>query len=430
MPTAAGMDHRRAEPNRAVEEQAEREFPAGGATRLPSRLQRLFGALELSGEPWCLLRPAVMLSRAAGDIDLLVNPSSLAHVRKLLAGEGFAFVPIRSRDVHAVDYDRDCDRFLWVHVQSEVCLGPEVLAAQAVLDTVERDPLPQPTDTWLFWILLLHDIFEKGEIPQRHRSELARLAGSAGVEAVPLRAIARTQEFDPEALVGLVRAGDWAQLGALASKRRVPRRPAPNRLAAAADRIRGLWTWRGVSVAIMGPDGAGKTTLINDLCTALPFPTRVVYMGLTGGRLPRADALRVPGLVLATRLLVLWARYGVGLYHRARGRIVLFDRYTLDGKVPSGAQLTALGRLSRRVQAVAVPRPELLLLLDASGATMHSRKGEYDPVQLEEWREAYRKLRGHGRVLQVVNAEQPADAVRRDAKACIWQRYVERWQSG
>ena len=151
-------------------------------------------------------------------------------------------------------------------------------------------------------------------------------------------------------------------------------------------------------------------------------------MGLTGGRLPRADALRVPGLVLAARLMVLWARYGVALYHRARGRIVLFDRYTLDGKVPSGAQLGALGRLSRRVQAVAVPRPELLLLLDASGATMHCRKGEYHGAQLEEWRDAYRRLCGRGRQLQVVNAEQPADAVRRDAQARIWQHYVQRWQ--
>jgi thymidylate kinase len=202
----------------------------------------------------------------------------------------------------------------------------------------------------------------------------------------------------------------------------------PNRVATVADWIRGLWTWRGVSVAIMGPDGAGKTTLIDGLRTTLPFPTRVVYMGLTGGRLPRADALRVPGVVLAARLLLLWVRYGVGLYHRARGRIVLFDRYTLDGKVPSGAQLTALGRLSRRVQAVTVPRAELLLLLDASGATMHSRKGEYSAARLEEWRHAYRRLRRGGRDLQVVNAEQPAEGVRRDAQAHIWGCYAQRWR--
>jgi thymidylate kinase len=429
MPSATEWrDQRRAEPNGTVEE-AERESPSGGATRLPTRLERLFGALERSGERWCLLRPAAMLAHTEGDIDLLVDRPSLDHVRELLSSDGFCVVPIRSRDLHAADYDLDSDRFLWVHVQSELRLGTELLSARAVLDTVERDALPQPADEWLFWILLLHDILEKGEIPQRHRSELARLAGSAGTGAAPLSAIAQTRGLDAEALVALVRAGDWAQLHGLASERRASSRSARGRLAAAADRVAGLWTWRGVSVAIMGPDGAGKTTLVNGLRAALPFPTRVLYMGLTGGRLPRADALRVPGLVLAARLTLLWARYGAGLYHRARGRIVLFDRYTLDGKVPSGAQPGALGRLSRRVQALAVPRPELLLLLDASGATMHSRKGEYDPVQLEEWREAYQRLRGRVRGLEVLDAEQPPNAVRHDAQARIWQFYVQRWQS-
>jgi thymidylate kinase len=416
-------EQQRTGPNATAKGQAEHQFHVD----VPARLRRLFSVLQRSDQRWCLLRPAAMLAYAAGDIDLLVEPSSLGDVRKLVVGEEFTVLPMRTRDVHAVDYDRDCDRFLWLHLQTDVRLDGEVLSAQTVLDTVQRDPLPQPADECLFWIVLLHDIFEKGEVPERHRSELARLAASAGAAGVSLRAIAQTQGFDPEALVGLVRAGDWARLGALASKRAVPRHPAPNRLAAAANRIRGLWTWRGVSVAIMGPDGAGKTTLINGLRTALPFPTRVVYMGLTGGRLPRADALRVPGLVLAARLLLLWARYGVGLYHRARGRIVLFDRYTLDGHVPSGAQLTALGRLSRRVQAVAVPRPKLLLLLDASGTTMHARKGEYSAAQLEEWRAAYRRLPGRERVLQVVNAEQAADDVRREAQTRIWGCYVQRW---
>ena len=420
------MDRRHAEPNGAVEDQADHPLSADGPVRLATRLRRLFVALERSGERWCLLRPEVTLLQSEGDIDLLIEPSSLDHVRELLVGEGFVALPIRTHGLHAADYDRQCDRFLWLHVQTDVRLGTEVLPAQTVLDTVKRDPVPLPADEWLFWILLLHDILDKGEIPQRHRSELARLAGPAGAPSRPLTAIAQAHGLDPEKLVALVRAGEWAQLRGLSNKRAPSARPVLERLAAAADRVAGLWTWRGVLVAIIGPDGAGKTTLVNGLRAALPFPTRVLYMGLTGGRLPRADALRVPGLVLAARLMVLWARYGVALYHRARGRIVLFDRYTLDGKVPSGAQLGALGRLSRRVQAVAVPRPELLLLLDAAGATMHSRKGEYVPAQLEEWRDAYRRLRVCERI-QVVDAEQPVDAVRCDAKARIWQHYVQRW---
>src|SRR5438105_875338 len=159
MPIAAEwMDPRRAEPNGTVGDETEHAFPVGGAAQLPARLRQLFGVLERSGERWCLLRPVAMLEQAAGDIDLLVEPSSLGHLDELLASEKFAAVPIRTSDLHAADYDRDCDRFLWLHIQCELRLGTEVVPARTVLDTVERDPLPQPADEWLFWILLLHDL--------------------------------------------------------------------------------------------------------------------------------------------------------------------------------------------------------------------------------------------------------------------------------
>jgi thymidylate kinase len=187
-------------------------------------------------------------------------------------------------------------------------------------------------------------------------------------------------------------------------------------------------TRRGIAVGVIGPDGAGKTTLVNGLRDALPFPTRILYMGLTGGRLPRADALRVPGVVLAARLAILWLRWAVGLYHRARGRVVLFDRYTFDGTVPSGRRQRMLARASRRLQARACPQPDLVLLLDASGDTMHARKGEYEPERLEEWRAAYGRLGGRLARLEVLDAEQPVDAVRRDALAAIWRCYAERWR--
>jgi thymidylate kinase len=396
--------------------------------QLIPRLQQLVGALDLSGVRWCFLRPPALLGLAVGgDIDVLVVPASLERVREALIAERFIPLSIRDGDIHAVDYDPDSDRFLWLHIQSEYRVGGYSVGAQTVLDTLERDPLPRPGGDWLFWIVLLHDLVDKGEIPARHHDHLARLATTDGGGAMPLRTIAERHGLDPATVLPLAQQGRWLDLLSLPTKRS-ERAPLVGRLAALSRRVVQLRDRPGLTVAIIGPDGAGKTTLINSLCASLPVPTCAVYMGLTGGRLPRVDALRIPGMVLAGRLLLLWLRYGLGLYHRLTGRIVLFDRYPLDGMVPSGATVGRLARLSRRIQALAVPKPDVVLLLDASGAAMHARKGEYTPHQLEQWRVAYRRLERRVRSLQVIDADRPSDAVRKDVQARIWRFYAERCQ--
>jgi thymidylate kinase len=239
-----------------------------------------------------------------------------------------------------------------------------------------------------------------------------------------LEALARHHGLEPGEVVAVAAAGDWDRL-LRQSVQRPPVIPAPwpKRIARLPSLLRRLRAPLGLSVAVLGPDGAGKTTLIEGLGRSLPLPTRIQYMGLTGGRLPKADALRVPGLVLIARILILWLRYARSAYHRARGEIVLFDRYTLDGAVPSGVPLSLAGRISRRLQRRVCPLPDLALLLDASGTTMHARSGEYDAQVLETWRAAYGRLRGSVPVLEVIDAEQPVESVRRDAEIRIWRRY-------
>lgn len=395
----------------------------------PARLDRLLRAFDEASIGWALLRAPEALARSDGDIDLLVRPGDVARVRGLVEAHGFVRVPM-PRDLHAADYDAPSDRFIWLHVQTELRLGERAVPAADVLDVVVRDPLPRLPDDWLLWTLLLHALLDKGAIAPRHRETLARLAPSVGAaaRACPLAAIAARRGLAPQTVLELVRAGAWEDL------ERLPVSPPPapavasrKRLTGALRAARGRWRRRGVGVAVIGPDGAGKSTLVRGLAADLPFPVHLLYMGLTGGRLPKADALRVPGLVLAARLAIVWVRYGVGVAHRLRGEVVLFDRYVLDGTVPSGRALRPLARVSRRLQASACPRPDLVLLLDASGGTLHDRSGEYDEGTLESWRTAYERLRGT-RGVEVIDAEQPADVVRREAKALIWRCYADRWR--
>jgi thymidylate kinase len=403
--------------------------PAERTPAVPARLEQLFAAFAAAGVRWSLLRPSESLSEAEGDVDLLVEPKELGRARDLLVDQGFAIVRSDESGLHAADLDGTAGRFLWIHVQTELQLAGRTFPAAPLLDGLVADPFPRPADDWLLWILLLRALVDKGGLAPRHRPAVRSLASKTNGPPPELEPTLAEHGLNAELLSRLSAAGRWDEL----ERHGVARvGPAGRRTPAAAvlRRLRLLRGTPGLSVAVLGPDGAGKTTLVEALDHGLPFETRRRYMGLTGGWIPRAAALRVPGVVLGARLLVLWARYLRIQSDRRLGRIVLVDRYVLDGAVPSGVPLRPLARFSRRLQRRACPLPDLVLLLDASGDTMYGRKGEYDAETLESWRTAYARLVGRVPGLEVLDAEQPAEVVERQAEALIWERYRLRLQGG
>jgi thymidylate kinase len=358
-------------------------------------------------------------------VDLLVEPHALPRVRDIVLAGGFAEMPIPGPDLHAARHDEEEGRFVWLHIQTALRVAGAELPAEAVLAEADGDGLRQPGDSWLLWILLLRALVDKGELPERHRPHVQALAGRWRGGPPPLESLARRHGLEPGELVADAAAGDWEAL----MRRSVHRPPRPpslvRRIARRIAGLRRLRAPRGLSVAVIGPDGAGKSTLVEGLAGSLPLPVRVQYLGLTGGRMRKVGRLRVPGLIFAARLLILWSRYARAAYHRAQGGIVVFERYTLDGAVPSGVRLGPAGRMSRRVLSRSCPLPDLVLLLDASGETMHDRSGEYGPSVLESWRAAYERLRAKVPQLRVIDAERPAEEVRREAEGWIWRRYEE-----
>jgi thymidylate kinase len=221
---------------------------------------------------------------------------------------------------------------------------------------------------------------------------------------------------------------------------------------------------RGFTVALIGPDGAGKTTVARRLEHALPFPVKYVYMGVNPDSsnylLPTTRAVqavrrrrgakadtagprdaRVPERVpprttiqrgrrsarsfvrLANRLAEEWSRAAIASAHRRRGSVVVFDRhffadyYAYD--VAAKPRRTASRRLHGFILSRLYPRPDLVIYLDAPAEILLARKGEGTLESLERRRREYLEL---GQILQgfaVVDASRPLDAVTRDVAAAI-----------
>ncbi len=153
-------------------------------------------------------------------------------------------------------------------------------------------------------------------------------------------------------------------------------------------------------------------------------------MGLTGGWLRRVDRLRIPGIVRVGRLCVIWSRYLRGRYHTLRGRLVVFDRYTYDAAVPPPHHQSPLRRAARWIDGHSCPAPDLVMILDAPGAAMHRRKGEYTAELLEEWRQHFLALRHKLPHAVVLDSAKPPAELRADAIDRIWAGYATRWGPG
>jgi len=288
------------------------------------------------------------------------------------------------------------------------------------------------------WIVLLHLLLDKDKIPEARR-ELAVAAAEIVTEfdMVPSTVRVLTKHrTTTRHLLEAVRKHDLELAGGIADDLR--RHWDPRRLLAInATRIvrrfrrklSGLTIGRmgpGRVVAILGPDGAGKTTLAQGLVESLPMPSRSVYMGLwRTGRWDNVIRL-VPGARLSRSLLRALAASLALSYHKLRGRLVVVDRFLYDAF--TGEDNSAGGRILALVASRMAPRLDLALVLDAPGITMFARKGEDSPALLERRRQAYLNLGNLVPNLVVLDATELADAVRRRASAEIWTRCLIRRQ--
>jgi thymidylate kinase len=404
-------------------------------------LRDVFAALDRAGVRWCLLRGPSGTDMQTGDVDLLVAREDAAPLTGAITPLGFARLPACGYGSHRfhLGYDAATDRWLKLDVVTELAFGPWFsLPSEAAAHCLSRrrrlGSAAVLDDGDAFWCLLLHRMLDKGSVGAA-AAPLARLARAPGCAESPLaREVERIApgSCTPALLLDAARRAAWTELEArgpflaVAWRRRHRvaslRRRVMGRVARSASPF--LRSRRGMTVALVGPDGAGKSSSAAALALSFPLAVRTVYM--SPAMTPRrGSSLR--GARLALRIGAQLSRWCRAQALRLRGRLVLFDRYAYDALLPARWPLGHRGRLRRWLLGHICPAPQLIVVLDAPGELLHARTGEHDPAVLEAERRAYLRLaRDRARAI-VVDATREPDRVRRDITAAIWTAYRSRW---
>lgn len=187
------------------------------------------------------------------------------------------------------------------------------------------------------------------------------------------------------------------------------------------------------SIAFIGGDGAGKTTVAHNVITSCGLPMKYLYMGLstrssnhalptsrlvfflkrrmyqkaakkTTGVLPEdmpASALEYAeekprGWVwnaarFLNRLAEAWYRQIISTYYQLRGFVVVYDRHFFFDSAPgvvnsSDQKLQVFDQLYFWMMSHLYPRPSLTIFLDAPPDVLYARKGEASPEYLAQQR--------------------------------------------
>lgn len=174
-------------------------------------------------------------------------------------------------------------------------------------------------------------------------------------------------------------------------------------------RMRRVLRPSGLVIAVLGPDGSGKSTLIEGIRRELgQLFRRTDYIHLRPrflrqggvGILPTTDPHRLPprGTIASLAKLVMyvtdsWLGHALRVFPLKRhSSLVIFDRYPHDMLADPKRYRLSTPRWINALLLKPVPLPDMWLVLDAPAAVLLGRKAEVSAAACEEQLVGYRRL--------------------------------------
>jgi thymidylate kinase len=222
--------------------------------------------------------------------------------------------------------------------------------------------------------------------------------------------------------------------------------PIENIFRLVGDRYGRIQDWirpTGLFIVLLGPDGVGKSTVIKHLVEA----TRPAFRGhqlfhwrpfslwhrkhigsVTDPHKQVPHSAWWSVVRVLSHIFDYWFGYLTKIRPElARSNLVVFDRYFYDFMVDprryryGGPQWLISGFTPL------VPKPDLILVLDASEETVLSRKQELDLQEVQRQRNCYRQLAGRIASTEVVQADQEIGQVVGRASQVVARLLVRRF---
>jgi thymidylate kinase len=376
----------------------------------------LLRALDSLG-PFVVLRNHDVLAHVAtgGDIDLLAEDPRDAE-RRLVTELGAPVYVARRSYVTALFYD-------WGHVDvlpSVEWRGARYLDSAAVLKDRSLSPfgLPRPRPAHEALVSWFSSLLWGGHFKARYRDVIVEAVREDGdeLERVLHAAVGRRwgRRLWLSATQGRPEASEsWVgQLRRAVLRRALIRAPLQTLagrlrfyLAEARLHLKPPLPW----LAVLGPDGSGKSTLLTALRDSWPRTLGPVHIHhLRPHRLNRHTAATGPvvdphgqpprGTLTSLAALIFvvsdwWIGYWTRIVRqRAKHGFVVFDRHLLD--LLADPLRYRYGGPSWGAWAACrlVPRPDVVVVLDAPPVVVRARKQEVTPAESERQSLAYRRL--------------------------------------